>query len=312
MKTKVSLVLVGGVVAALAVIQSLPRDVPAQGQKPPAAAQEKGGAADLAAVKQSSQEFAQAFAKGDAKAIAALWTEQGELHHPGGDVVRGRADIEKVFAEFFKENPKSQVEVLIESIRFPAPDLAIEEGILRSTGSGKELPSTTLYSVTHVRQGGAWKVAVSREWGAGQDRLEDLDWLIGKWAGSFQDQEVTLTFRRDAKKSFLLGEFTRKVKGKAVAAGTMKIGIDPQRGQLRSWHFDEDGGNGQALWIRDRNNWVLDSVGVQGDGTEVASVNVLGRVSNDAFTWRSIDRVMDGHDLPDTVPVRVNRVGAGK
>jgi len=30
----------------------------------------------------------------------------------------------------------------------------------------------------------------------------------------------------------------------------MRIGYDPQRGGLRSWHFDADGGHGQSLtWL---------------------------------------------------------------
>ena len=49
-------------------------------------------------------------------------------------MLRGRAAIEKAFAEFFKEHPKSKVEVRIESIHFPARNLAIEEGILRQSG----------------------------------------------------------------------------------------------------------------------------------------------------------------------------------
>src|SRR5436190_5570931 len=139
------------------------RDTPAQGKNESATAPQKGGGGDPAAVKKSSQEFAKAFAKGDAKAVAALWTEQGELHHPGGGLVRGRADIEKLFAEFFKDNPKAQIEVLTEQVRFPAPDLAIEEGLLRLTVAGKDLPTTTMFSATHIRQNGEWKIAVSRE-----------------------------------------------------------------------------------------------------------------------------------------------------
>jgi hypothetical protein len=153
---------------------------------------------------------------------------------------------------------------------------------------------------------------VSREWGAGQDRLEDLDWLLGQWKASVPDQEVTLTFTKDEPKAFILGRFTKRAGGKVVDSGTMRIGLDPQTGQLRSWNFDEDGGHGQSLWVRDGNNWVLDAVGVLGDGTETASVNILGRVTNNEITWRSIDRVMGDQALPDTVPVRLSRVPAGK
>jgi uncharacterized protein (TIGR02246 family) len=277
----------------------------------PACAQAKRAgedrAADRAAIEKSSAEFARAFAKGDAKAIAALWTEDGEYHDEGGTSLRGRAAIEQAFREHFKEKTGAAVEVLIESIRFPARDLAIEEGLVRQTSPGKELPATTRYSVLHAREGGQWKIAVAREWGADQDRLEDLAWLIGTWHVKLQDNDVSLTFTREKDKPFISGRFTKKAKGKTVAGGTMKIALDPQTGRLRSWHFDDDGGYGHAHWLRDGNRWVLDAAGVGADGTDTASVNILGRVSHDAITWRSIDRVAGERHLPDTTPIKLTR-----
>jgi hypothetical protein len=89
---------------------------------------------------------------------------------------------------------------------------------------------------------------------------------------------------------------------------SMEIELDPQRLQLRSWHKDSDGGRGQALWIRDGDNWVLDCIGVTGDGADTESVNIIGRVGPNEITWRSIDRVINGQPVPDTVPVKLTRV----
>lgn len=298
--------LAGGLVGVVAIGILSARDP--QEPKSPAAARP----ADEDAIRATAREFAAAFNKGDAHAIAAQWTENGECIDADGTMIRGRAAIEQAFGEYFKEHPKARIEVLIRSIRFPAPDLAIEEGILRQGGAAKELPATTLYSVTHVRIGGRWLAAVSREWGAGQHRLEDLDWLIGQWKATVKDQEVTLTFTRDAAKPFIVGKSTRRAGTKPPGSGTMQIGLDPQTGQLRSWHFDESGGHGQSLWVRDGTDWVQDAISVLGDGTETASVNILGRVSPDEITWRSIDRVIGGQALPDTVPIRLSRVAAAK
>src|SRR5262245_57372596 len=268
MRTKGSLFLIGGLVAALTIGALSARDNVAQEPKQPAA-DDAARAADREAIQKAARDYADAFSKGDAKAVAALWTEQGECFDADGEGFFGRAAIEQAFAEFFKANPGARVEVLIESIRFPAPDLAVEEGVLRQTGAGKELPATTLYRTTHVRAGGQWRIATSREWGAGQDRLEDLEWLVGQWKATLKDQEVSLTFTRDEKRPSLLGRFTRQAQGKVTFSGTMRIGLDPETGRLRSWHFDDDGGHGQALWVRDGQNWVLDSVGVTGEGTEI-------------------------------------------
>ena len=263
--------------------------------------------ADIKAIEQSSRAFADAYAKEDAKAVAAMWTENGEYHSDDGISLRGRKAIEDAFREHFKEKRAGKAHVVIEAIRFPARDLAIEDGLLRQESTGKELPSSTRYSVLHVREGGQWKIAVSREWGADRDRLEDLEWLIGKWRVALKDQEVILSFARDASKAFLVGQFAKKDKDKTTVSGTMKIGIDPRTGQLRSWHFDNDGGHGEARWTRDGSRWVLDARGVTGAGAETASVNLLGRLGPDEFTWQSIERMIGQVALPNTVPLKLRR-----
>ena len=307
-----SLLLTGGVLAVLTAGVFLVGRSPAPvlGQSPKVDDRK----ADRQAILDSSKAFEAAFEKGDAKAVAVFWTDDGEYESETGETFRGRAVIEAAFAAHFKEAPKTRCTVRIESIRFPARDLAIEEGLLTTVGEGRELPSSSRYRVVHVREGGAWKIALAREWSAGRDRLEDIDWLVGTWMGTGKDKdrEVSVSFRREEDKPFVVGKFTASVKGKVASSGSMKIGIDPQRGQLRSWHFEDDGGHGEALWIRDGNRWVLDAIGVAGNGAETASVNLLGRIDDNTLTWRSIDRVIAGQKLPDTPPIRLTRVAESK
>src|ERR1043166_1009793 len=85
------------------------QDVPVKFKKPP----KKDETNDHAAIRKASADFAQAFDKGDAKAVASSWTAQGEYHDETGEIIRGRADIEKAFADFFKEKPKAKIEVRI-------------------------------------------------------------------------------------------------------------------------------------------------------------------------------------------------------
>jgi uncharacterized protein (TIGR02246 family) len=295
-----------GVLGAACTIGGLAAwEAPGPNPPPPPADQDRD------AIEKSARDFAAAFEKRDAKAIAALWTENGELDDDSGEVLRGRAAIESAYADFFKAQPPGKIEVHIESIRFPSRDCAIEEGVLRQSRGSKDLPSSTRYSVFHVRDNGQWRIAVSREWGAGQDRLDDLDWLLGTWIGTVDKESITLKFERDDQQSCITSKTTRKKNDKEVPAGSMRIALDPQRGQLRSWHFDPDGGHGQSLWIRDGNNWVLDAIGVGGDGTETEAVNILARVGANEITWRSIDRVAGNVSLPDSVPIKLTRATNG-
>jgi len=286
----------------------------AQTKKKKTAATPQSGdrSVDLKAIEESSRAFSAAFAKGDAKAIAAMWTEDGEYHDDEGTSLKGRTAIEKAFAEHFKEKNAAKVHVIIESIRFPARDVAIEEGLLRQEGAGREMPTSSRYAALHVREDGQWKLALSREWGAGQDRLEDLAWLIGTWTVKVKEHEVTLTFERDKSKAFLAAKSSKKLGDKVVTSGTMKIAVDPQTGQIRSWHFEDDGGHGQARWMRDGNRWILDAVGVTADGVATSGVNLLARVGPDELTWRSVDRMMGNVAQPDTQPIRLTRKASSR
>jgi uncharacterized protein (TIGR02246 family) len=240
--------------------------------------------ADREAVRKAGDAFAAAFEKGDAKAVAALWTDGAEYVGEYGTTLRGRAEIEKAFVEALKDGPPAKVEVDVRSVRFPSRDTAVEEGFLRHHPSGTGLPSSTRYQAVLVREDGKWLIAHSREW-ATEDRLGDLSFLIGQWEGGPKGEEIALTFTRDADGPFIIGKFARRANGKPSITGTMRIGRDADRKQLRSWHFDTDGGNGQCLWLRDGDKWVLDAVGLTGDGTPTAAVNILARLGQDEVTW---------------------------
>ncbi len=241
--------------------------------------------ADRDAIAKDARDYAAAFNKGDATAIAARWTENGECREANGRTFVGRAAIEKAFAEFFKANAGAKTEVLIKSIRFPAKDLAVEEGLLRHSRGPKDLPGTTEYVAVHVREGGQWKIALSSEGGAGQDRLEDLDWLLGDWTAKAKDDVVKFSFMRDPKKPVITGSFTRTPSGKEQVNGSIRISLDPETGQIRSWGFEDDGAHSQALWVCDGKSWILDSRGVLADGTPTAERIVMQRAGPDAITW---------------------------
>lgn len=263
---------------------------------------------DRRAVEGVAAAFAEAYRKNDARAIASLWTEEGEHADDRGVHLRGRSAIEKEYAAQFEREPAGTADVTIRSIRFLAKNLAIEEGTLRLSGKGKSLPSSTDFTAWLVREEGRWRIAAVRESGHGIDRLEDLDWLVGVWKGSADDHETTLTIRWDAGKRFLVGDFATMSKGRDAGEGHFRVGADP-RG-LRSWHFDSDGGHGQALWSRDGHRWILTFRGTTQTGSAAAARNVLSRHSHDEIVWRSTDRVVDGVARPDTPPLKLTRVPA--
>ena len=266
---------------------------------------------DRVAILQSGRAFTAAFEKGDAKAVAALWTEQGEYENEDGTTLRGRTAIEEAFAAHFKGRPAGKMEIQVESIRFSSRDTAIEEGMTHSM-TDNTLPDSSRYHVLHVREDGKWQIALCREWGSGRNRMADLDWLIGTWRSQAKDRAMVISFTREKDGPFIVGEFTATTGGKTVSLGNMKIGLDPASEQFISWHFDPDGGHGHGVWLRERNHWVVDSRGVQGDGAETAAVNVLSRFGSDELGWRSLDRMVGGKPQPESPPIRLKRVAITK
>jgi uncharacterized protein (TIGR02246 family) len=315
MKRRFIGILAGGLLASLGVVWAARNEQPAkpqarqsaQGAQEPQSPSDKAHDPDRQAIHDSARAFVRAFNDGDAKAVAALWTEQAEYVDDSGMVLHGRAEIEKAYTELFKSQPKARIDVQTETVHFPSPNTAIEEGLLTVTVPGAELPTTSAYRTIQVREGGRWRIAFSQEWGADKDKLEDLAWLIGNWVARPMGREVQLNFAWNEKKTFLRNQFTIKEGGKFTSSGTQTIGIDPQTGQLTSWTFNEDGGRGEALWFRDGNRWVMDSIGVLPDGTETLALNIITRLNDNEFLWRSVGRTVGGDELADTEPIKVVR-----
>lgn len=268
--------------------------------------------ADSQAIRKAAQEFVAAFNKGDAAALAAPWTDNGEFQTESGATIVGRAAIQAAYAEYFKENPRSKVEIEVGAVKFPARDLAIEEGMLRTLPPAPMLPSSSRYSVLHVREGGVWKVAVCREFAVGRPQLQDLAWLVGEWKSGGKVVETSTKYEWNEARTLLRCKFSRTEGGKVVSSGTQTIYLDPQRGILRSQTFDEEGGRGESAWERDGDRWRLTTDSVLASGVATTSVEVVARLTPTTLLWRSIDRVVDGEPAPDADPVKLTLVPAAK
>jgi uncharacterized protein (TIGR02246 family) len=317
MNRKVCLLAAGAVLVAL--VAALTTQVRSAGEKrkaravkvPPAkaAADVKGTkrGADEAAIRKATASFMKAVSKGDAKAIAAFWTPDGEYIDDDGTTIRGRAAIQAAYAKAFAKNPRVKLTFTVESIRFPSKDTAIEEGYAQSYRADSEVPTASRYSVLHVREGGRWLMAVLREWPDEGISLRDLDWLIGTWEAKTDEAEVRTTYAWDAKKNSIRCHITIKGKSRTVSAVQVLL-KDPRNGLLRSWMFDDDGGFGDGAWSRDGKRWVIEAAGVQSDGGELTATNILTPVDKDTFIWQSTERTLDDEELADIPPVKVTRV----
>jgi uncharacterized protein (TIGR02246 family) len=304
MKTKMGLLIVSAVVTALVVGHLTGQQL---SKKPPPAALPNEQAADEAAIKKVGQAVVAAYMAGDAKALAAQWTVNGEYVADDGTMIRGRANIEKAYAALFgKKKEPTTAEHEVTSIRFPSKDTAIEEGYFK-VRTGKEAPVSSRFSVLYVRDGGNWLMAVVREWPNSGVSLRDLEWLIGSWEARHGDTDVRTTYEWWGEKTFIRVNIVLKQGDRTVSSFQM-ICQDGSTGQLRSWTFDPDGSFGEATWTRDGKKWTLEAAGVLDNGNVLSAINILTRIDDNAFTYQSVHRTVDGEEAADIPPIRVTRV----
>ena len=261
------------------------------------------------------EEYVKAFNAGDAKAIANLWTEEGEYTGPDQEPIHGRAAIEKDFQTFFKENPKATVEIKNETIRHVGRGTAVGEGICQIKLAGDPTPSQTRYSCLFVKEEDGWHIASVREWvedPALSVSLNDIEWMIGSWTGTGKGGELHITYSWHESKVFIHAHYSHMKDGKEIANGLMVIGKNPAGG-LKSWVFDSSGMFGESLWTKDENRWEIQASGILSDGSEETAKNVIIPLGPDAFTWQSTERMAAGTPLPDHPPIKMTRVKpAGK
>ncbi len=267
---------------------------------------------DEQAIRTASQAFAKAFEAGDDKAVAALFTEEAEYIDESGEPVKGREALAKAYGDFFAKRKELKAEAKSDAVRFLGSDTAVEEGTFTVTAADSP-PNSSRYSALHVREGGKWLIGLLKEWQddtTNQPSLKDLEWLIGTWESESDELSAKTTYSWTASKAFIRADYTitPKKEGEQPSTGTQVIGVDPAVGTIRAWLFASDGGIGESNWIWEGDRWMIESVGTLADGTHTSAVNFLARSGDDAFTWRSVQRIHAGEPQPDIAAVTVKRV----
>jgi uncharacterized protein (TIGR02246 family) len=142
------------VVAGLAVVV-LARWQPARAERQ-ARPERQGNPEAEQAIQKQAEAFIDAFHKGDAKAVAACWTADGDYTDRTGRHLQGRAAIEKSFQDLFSEHKGLKLRINSNSLRFVTPDVAIEDGSTEVAVPDGGPPSRARYTSVHVKKDGSW------------------------------------------------------------------------------------------------------------------------------------------------------------
>ncbi len=277
------------------------------------AAQDKGHADAMAAIGKQGEAFVEAFHKGDARAVAAFWTPDGDFTDLTGRHLKGRMAIEKAFAGLSAENKGLKVRIDSAALRFVTPEVALEEGTTEVFAPGGGPPSRARFTNVLVKKDGQWLLSSVREAPfvppSNYRHLRGLEWAIGDWAGAAEEGGVEeLSVAWSDNQNFIKATFTTTIKNVPVGSATQRIGWDPAAKRIRSWVFDETGGFGEGSWVRDGKKWVVKTTSVLPDGKKAAATYVLTPVNADTIALQARDRSEGGDKLPDTKEVKMKRV----
>jgi uncharacterized protein (TIGR02246 family) len=266
-----------------------------------------------AAIQKLAEAFVEAFHKGDAKALAAFWTADGDLIDQTGKRIQGRDAIEEALSSQFAEHKGMKLRIESDSLRLVTPDVAVEDGTTLVFPDDGAPPSKAHYTNVLVKKDGRWLLSSVRESAfvprSNYRHLQGLEWAVGEWAGEAPEGGVEhLSVGWSDNQNFLTGTFSTTVKKVPIGAATHRIGWDPAAKRIRSWIFDETGGFGEGAWARDGKKWTVKTTTLLPDGKKVSATYILTPVDADTITLQAQDRREDGKPIPDSKEVKLKRV----
>jgi uncharacterized protein (TIGR02246 family) len=262
---------------------------------------------EIAGLQKTAAEFITAYNNQDAAALAALFTEDGELtDSDGSDITSGRGQILERYREIFSGKPK-QIAIEVGSVRFVAPNLAIEDGTFHLTPAGDETfpPQSNTYTAVLTKDtSGEWRIASSRNLKDVTDaagRLSPLaEILKGEWTCQTPDGvRLDLAIGWDAGGRFLTGEMLTTTADAEPQQGTIRISWNAAEKQIVSWMFDAQGGATYGIWIPSNDGWLVRSSGTTSDGESLSASQQLNTDGQDTLVWAVSQRILNGETAPD-------------
>jgi uncharacterized protein (TIGR02246 family) len=261
---------------------------------------------------QRAQDFIAAFNKGDAKAVAAFWTEGATYVDQAGREYKGRAAIEKLYAKVFAEGKGAKLSIHVISVKQLTPDVGIEEGITEVTPADGGPPSVARFSAVFVKKDSVWYLENVHDSVAhppsNSEHFEDLQGLIGTWIGEEKGESSRASYSWAENRNFIVCSFATTLNGVPVIGGTQWIGWDAVDKQVRSWAFYSGGGSSEGVWSKEGNTWSAKISAKTSDGKKITATNLLTLTDADHVTTQLTKLTVDGQSVPDPKPTKLKRV----
>ncbi|MEY3898109.1 MAG: hypothetical protein RLZZ214_3630, partial [Verrucomicrobiota bacterium] len=243
----------------------------------------------------------------DAAAIAALFTENGEITDlEAQDVTSGREEIKAHYDEIFADKDSAAVALEVDSVRLVGPDLAIEDGTVHFTFPGDDFParSKTYTAVLRKNEGGVWQIASTRSLqdvtGTAGHLAELANQLKGDWTSQKEETRYDLAIGWDDSGQYVTGELLVTKADAKPLRSTLRFGWDTVHKTISCWTFDDAGGFAKADWTPVGDVWQVRTEGATAQGESMSANQSLAFDGKEAFIWAGKDRLINGEDQPES------------
>jgi uncharacterized protein (TIGR02246 family) len=307
--------------AALALVQASPAQDAAV--KPPAAA--TGAAATPAAATEPPadpmktavqgylRQYADAFNKQDAAALAEMWAEDGiYIDRETGDRTEGRAQIKADFEAAFAERKDARMSIELVRAKQLGDGIVVFEGQTGLVVPESE-PESSVFTAIAVKKGDKWLLSSVDESAipvptSGSEALDALDWLVGYWVEDDGETQVSSAVTWTGGGNYLLWAFVVSNGEEEIRRGTHVIGWDARAKKIRSWCFESDGSFSESTWAANGDRWLSDTIQTLPDGSAASGNFVLTRVDENNVTLQLVGQELDGVPVPSRPAVNMVRV----
>ena len=130
--------------------------------------------------------------------------------------------------------------------------------------------------------------------------LDMLDWLVGDWVDENDNVSVEFSCHFTKNGAFLVRSFSVLNAKNVSMSGMQLIAWDAAKEAIRSWTYDSQGGFGEEMWSQVGNRYTIRCKYTLPDGGTGSNIQVITFVDNNQFTWKSVNREIDGELQPDT------------
>lgn len=262
---------------------------------------------EITGLQKAASDFVTAYNKKDAKAIANLFTEEGELTDLSGEeITSGRAEIEALYTDVLADENASSIAIEVSSVRLVTPDIAIEDGKAHFTPPGEgTIPRSIAYTAVLAKNAeGAWLIASSRTLRDVTDAAGQLavlsSSLIGEWTSTTADGvRLDLAIGWDVSGKFLSGEILTTTADAEPQTGTIRIAWNAAKNSIVSWMFDSEGGVIEGVWTPSETGWLIRADGTTADGETFSAMQKITTEGKDVIQWDASQRVIEGAKQPD-------------